>query len=176
MNNTTNALLYLAVIGGIVLFVVCYAKALFEVKTGRLVVYRDWGDFIKASLWAILIPYGVCSVVFGGSDDGWPSRVIGIVSFCGGAVSFYCACVGAFRYNTGSQRILSLFARFAVTLLLIFALAKLQEKFKQYERGETGLIRGVLLPLLLFGYIFHEFIQPMIGVRYYRAQRMIRDM
>ena len=176
MSDTSNALMYLAAIGGIVLFVVCYAKALVEVKSGRLVVYRDWGDLIKASLWAILIPYGVCSVLFGGSEDGWPSRAIGIVSFCGGAVSFYCACAGAFRYNTGSHRLLSLFARFAVTLLLIFALAKLQEKFKQYERGEAGLIRGVLLPLLLFGYIFHEFIQPMIGLRYYHAQQMIRDV
>ena len=176
MSELSNILLYLAVIGGIVLFVVCYAKALAEVKAGRLVVYRDWGDFLKASAWAILIPYGVCSVLFGGSEDGWPSREIGIVSLCGGAVSFYCACAGAFRYNTGSQRLLSLFARFAVTLLLIFALAKLQEKFKQYERGETGLICGVLLPLLLFGYIFHEFIQPMVGLRYYQAQQMIRDV
>jgi len=176
MRCLPDSLLYLLAIGGIIFFVVYYAKALVEVKAGSLVVYHDWGDLIKASLWTILIPYGVCSLLFGGSDDGWPSRAMGIGSLCGGVVSFYCACAGAFRYNTGSKRLLSLFARLAVTLLLIFTLAKLQEKFKQYEHGETGLIRGVLLPLLLFGYVFHEFIQPMIGLRYYHAQQMIRDV
>ena len=73
MSDTSNALLYLAVIGGIVLFVVCYVKALAEVKAGRLVVYRDWGDFLKASVWILLVPYGVFSLLF---DDGgeWPTR------------------------------------------------------------------------------------------------------
>ena len=45
MNDTSNALLYLAVIVGIVQLVVCYAKALKEVKAGGLAIYRDRGDF-----------------------------------------------------------------------------------------------------------------------------------
>ena len=168
MSDTSNALLYLAAIGGIVLFVVCYAKALAEVKAGRLVVYRDWGDFLKASAWILLVPYGVFSILF---DDGgeWPARALGVIAIAVGAVSFWWSCAGAYRYNTGSRRGLALFARFAVTLLIVFALGKLQENFKRYQHGEFGVIRGILIPALIFAWVFHELIQPMIGVRYLNA-------
>ena len=162
MSELSNILLYLAVIGGIVLFVVCYVKALAEVKAGRLVVYCDWGDFLKASAWILLVPYGVFSILF---DDGgeWPARMLGVIAIAVGAVSFWWSCAGAYRYNTGSRRGLALFARFAVTLLIVFALGKLQENFKRYHRGEFGAIRGILIPALIFAWVFHEFIQPMIG-------------
>ena len=68
MSNFSDIVAYVLAIGGIVLFVLCYAKALTEVKAGRLVVYRDWGDFIKASLWALLIPYGACSLFLDNGD------------------------------------------------------------------------------------------------------------
>ena len=173
MSNTSDILAYVLAIGGIVAFVCCYAKALKEVKMGRLVVYRDWGDFIKASLWVLLIPYGVFSAFVDNGDGNWPSLAIGFTSIAGGGISFLWACAGAFRYNSGAMGWIALFGRFAVTLLLVFALAKLVEKFKQYERGQIGAIRGVLLPLLIFAYFFHEFIHPMIGLRYYHSRSMV---
>ena len=173
MNNSSDILPYILVIGGIVSFVCCYAKALKEVKLGRLVVYRGWGDFIKASLWVLLIPYGVFSAFVNKGDGNWPSHALGVVSMAGGSFSFWRAWAGAFRYNSGTKRWLALFGRFAVTLLLVFTLAKLAEKFRQYERGQIGATRGVLLPLLIFAYAFHEFIHPMIGLRCYQSRSIV---
>ena len=173
MSNTSDILVYVLAIGGIVAFVCCYAKALKEVKMGRLVVYRDWVDFIKASLWAVLIPYGVFSTFVDNGDGNWPSHAIGLVVIAIGSISFLWACAGAFRYNSCAMGWIALFGRFAVTLLLVFALAKLAEKFKQYERGQIGAIRGVLLPFLIFAYVFHAFIHPMIGLRYYHSRSMV---
>lgn len=162
MSESSKVLLYLAVIVGIVLSVVCYAKALKEVKAGRLVVYRDWGDFLKASAWILLVPYGVFSLLF--DDDGeWLARTLGGIAIAVGAISFWWSCAGAYRYNAGSRRGLALFARFAVTLLVVFVLGKLHENFKRYRRGEFGAIRGILMPALIFAWVFREFIQPMIG-------------
>lgn len=172
MNTLSDILTYILAIGGIVAFVCCYAKALTEVKRGRLVVYRDWGDFTKASLWAVLIPYGACSLLLDNGDGNWPSHALGAVAIAGGVVSVWWACAGAYRYNTGSKRGLALFARFAVTLLFVFALAKLTEKFKQFKRGESGAIGGVLIPALVFAWVFHVLIQPMIGLKYHNLQSL----
>ena len=172
MNNYSDILAYVLVIGGIVAFVCCYAKALTEVKARRLVVYRDWGDFIKASLWAVLIPYGACSLLLDNGDGNWPSHALGVVAIAGGVVSFWWSCAGAYRYNSGAKRGLALFARFAVTLLFVFAVGKLLEKFKQFKRGESGAIGGVVIPALVFAWVFHVLIQPMIGLQYYRLQSM----
>ena len=171
MKNFADILTIVAVVGGVAAAIVGYAKALAEVKAGRLVVYRDWGDFLKASVWILLVPYGFFSILF---DDGgeWPARTLGVIAIAVGAVSFWWSCAGAYRYNTGSRRWLVLFARFAVMLLIVFALGKLQENFKRYDHEELGAVRGVLMPLPLFAWVFHEFIQPMIGLRYYNALRM----
>lgn len=174
MKSFTDVLAIVALVGSVVAAIVCYAKALAEVKSGRLVVYRDWGDFLKASAWILLVPYGVFSILF---DDGgeWPARTLGVIAIAVGAVSFWWSCAGAYRYNTGSRRGLALFARFAVTLLCVFALAKLQEKFDLYKRGQLGVVRGVLIPALIFAWVFREFIQPMIGLRYYHAWQLASE-
>ena len=122
----------------------------------------------------VLVPYGACSLFDGGAE--WPARTFGaLILFCGVA-SFWRACTGAFRYNSGSSRWLALYARFAVTLLFVLALGKLQEKLDQYKCGELGVIRGVLIPVLIFAWVFREFIQPMIGLQYYHAWRLARDV
>ena len=172
MNNSSDILAYVLAIGGIVAFICCYAKALTEVKTGRLVVYRDWGDFFKASLWAVLIPYGACSLLLDNGDGNWPSHALGVVAIAGGVVSFWWACAGAYRYNSGSKRGLALFARFAVTLLFVFAVGKLMEKFKQFKRREAGVFDGVLIPALIFAWAFHVLIQPMIGMKHHNLHGM----
>ena len=171
MKNFTDILAIAAVVGGVVAAIAGYAKALSEVKIGRLIVYRDWGDLFKASAWILLVPYGVLSILF---DDGgeWPARTLGVIAIAVGAVSFWWSCAGAYRYNSGSRRGLALFARFAVTLLIVFALGKLHENFRQYRRGELGVIRGILIPALIFAWVFHEFIQPMIGTRCHAASRL----
>lgn len=172
MKDIVDILIVSAMIGVAIAAMVCYAKALTEVKMGRLIVYRDWGDFFKASAWIILLPFGLLNALYGETRS---SQVFGVVVAVGGVVSFWWACAGAFRYNTGSRRGLALFARFAVTLLCVCAIGKLSEKFDQYKRGELGVIRGVLIPALIFAWVFHEFIQPMIGLQYYHAWRLARE-
>ena len=79
-----------------------------------------------------------------------------------GAVSFWLMVSGSFKCNSGSTCWLSLFGRVAVILLLVFALGRLQEKLEQYKRGEPGVIRGVLIPLVVFAWMFNYLIRPMI--------------
>lgn len=172
MKDIVDILIVAAMIGVAIAAVVCYAKALTEVKMGRLIVYRDWGDFFKASAWVALLPFGVLNTLYGETRS---SQVLGIVVFVGGIASLWWMCAGAFRYNHGSRRGLALFARFAVTLLCVCAIGKLSEKFDQYKRGELGVIRGVLIPALIFAWVFREFIQPMIGLQYYHAWRLARE-
>ena len=172
MKDFSDIFAIVVVVGGVVAAIAGYAKALSEVKMGRLIVYRDWGDFFMASAWVVLLPFGVLNAM---DNEGTSSCVLGIAMAIGGVASFWWACAGAFRYNHGSQRGLALFARFAVTLLCLCAIGKLSEKFDQYKRGELGVVRGVLLPALIFAYVFREFIHPMIGLQYYHAWRLARE-
>ena len=172
MKDIVDILVVVAVVAVAIAAVVCYARALTEVKCGQLIVYKDWGDFFKASAWVVLLPFGVLNAL---DNESNPSRVIGIAMAIGSVVSFWWACAGAFRYNHGSRRGLALFARFAVTLLCVCAIGKLSEKFDQYKRGELCVIRGVLIPALIFAWVFREFIQPMIGLQYYHAWRLARE-
>lgn len=171
--NISEGLAVCLVIGGLIAFVCYYAKALTLVKMGRLIVYRDWGDFLKSSLWFVAIPLGLSWLCDGGQD--LLMRAVGLVLIVLGVYCFGWMIAGAFKYNSGSKCWLALFARFAVTLLILFALAKLNEKLEQYRRHQLGVIRGVLIPLLIFGFVFNQFIRPMIGTRYYQAWRQMRN-
>lgn len=163
-------------IGALIAAVFAYAKALIEVKAGRLIVYRDWGDFIKSSAWIILIPLGFAWW----TDDSMATlvHVIGFGAIIYGFYCFWCMISGAFKYNDGKGKWLSLFARFAVTMLLLLAVAKLYEEFDNYKRGKYGykyryfaFMRGVLLPLAIFAWVFQALIQPMVGLQYLRTRR-----
>ena len=172
MKDSVDIVVVVAMVGVAIAAVVCYARALTEVKCGKLVVYRDWGDFFKASAWIVLLPFGLLNALYGETRS---YQVFGCVVFVGGVASFWWACAGAFRYNHGTRCGLALFARFAVTLLCVCAIGKLSEKFDQYKRGELGVIRGVLIPVLIFAWVFREFIQPMSGLQYYHAWRLARE-
>lgn len=144
------------VIGLVAVAVMLYAKALNMVHAGELVVYRDWADFGKSALWVVALPCGL-----GWLSDG--NRILGVMSTLIGCGSILNLCWGAFTCNDGKSRWLALYARFAVVLLLVFALGKLNEKFQQYKRHEVGALLGVLLPLALFAWIFESLIRPMVG-------------
>lgn len=165
--STSESLILLAVICGLVAYVVFYAKALSLVKMGRLVVYRDWGDFAKSVAWVVLIPLGLAWCL--DAELGFIMRAAGVLAIGLGACCLGCLFSGAFKYNRGSRAWLSLFARMAVAVLFLFALAKLQEKYDLYKRGRLGVIRGVLIPLAVFAYVFNAFVKPMVGLRHYRA-------
>lgn len=164
-------LLHILIFGGIVAIVWLYAKALKQVKAGALIVYGGWTDFGKSALWFVALPLGIGWLF---SDEAG-YKGLGAIILIVGCVSFYHLCAGAFKYNTGSGCWLALFARFAVVLLCAFALGKLNEKFQQYRRHEIGLISGVLVPIVVFAFVFRVLIQPMIGVRYYLARRAWND-
>lgn len=155
-----DALKVAIVIGGFVLFVIFYGRALAEAQHGSLVVYRDWGDFAKSAVWVIAVPVGV-AWTFEAQGD-FLFRCAGLALLVVGAVSFCTMVSGAFKSNSGSERWLALFARMGVILMLMFALGRLQEKLDRYKRGELGVIRGVLIPLAVFAWMFNYLIRPMI--------------
>lgn len=155
-----DSLAFLLVVGGMVAFVILYAKVLTMVRRGELVVYRDWGDFMTSSAWIVAVPLGLVWGLDASSD--WLLRLAGWTLAFAGACCFVWMVCGAFCYNSGSRCWLALFGRFAVTFLLLFALAELNEKFQQYKRHELGAIRGVLIPLAVFAAIFNWLVRPMI--------------
>ena len=156
LEEAVSVLPVILVIALLAVTVKLYATALHRVRTGELVVYRDWADFGKSALWVVALPCGL-----GWLSDG--SRILGVMSTLIGCGSILNLCWGAFTCNDGKSRWLALYARFAVVLLLVFALGKLNEKFQQYKRHEVGAILGVLLPLVLFAWIFESLIRPMVG-------------
>lgn len=149
------------VISGAVAFIYFYAKALTMVKCGQLVVYSDWSDFLKSTAWLYALPVGLIFALDSSAD--MMHQIFGWCFIVGGIVSFICLVRGAFRYNSGGLCYLSLFARFAVSFLAIAALAELHSKFDKFRKGELGIIRGVLMPILIFAFVFKTFIRPMVG-------------
>lgn len=155
-----DSMTLLLVIGGLIASVVLYAKALTMARRGQLVVYRDWGDFLKSAAWIIAVPLGLEWGL--DTDCDWLVRMAGWALALVGVCCFLWMILGAFFYNSGSRCWLALFGRFAVTFLLLFALAELNEKFQQYKRHELGVIRGVLIPLAVFAVVFNWLVRPMI--------------
>lgn len=162
-----------AMVAVFVVFVRYYAKALADVKRGRLIVYLGWGDFFRSAAWIVAIPFGLVCAFSDGNNLF--TTILGFAMAGYGVKSFVRMIKEAFRYNSGNRRWLALFARIAVILLLLFALSELQSRYERYKRGQLGLIRGVLLPLAIFAYFYKSLVTPMIyshlyGLRNY-AQR-----
>lgn len=157
--NSSMPLVFM--ISGAVAFIYFYAKALTMVKCGQLVVYSDWSDFLKSTAWLYALPVGLIFALDSSADT--MHLVFGWGFIVGGIFSFVSLVRGAFRYNSGGLCYLSLFARFAVSFLAIAALAELHSKFDKFRKGELGIIRGVLMPILIFAFVFRTFIRPMIG-------------
>ena len=155
-----------------VVFVRYYAKALADVRRGRLVVYLGWGDFFRSAAWIVAIPFGLACAF--SDENNLFTVVLGLVIVGYGVKSFVRMVKGAFRYNSGTRRWLALFARISVILLLLFALSELQSRYERYKRGQLGLIRGVLLPLAIFGYFYKAFVAPMIGSHLYGLHSSFR--
>ena len=154
-----------AMVAVFVVFVRYYAKALADVRCGRLIVYLGWGDFFWSAAWIVAIPFGLACAF--SDENNLFTVVLGLVIFGYGVKSFVRMVKGAFRYNSGTRRWLALFARIAVILLLLFALSELQSRYERYKRGQLGLTRGVLLPLAILGYFYKAFVAPMIGSHLY---------
>ena len=155
-----------AMVAAFAVFVRYYAKALADVRCGRLIVYLGWGDFFKSVAWVVAVPFGL-AWTFGSDGSNLFVPVIGLIVTGFGVKSFVRMVKGAFRYNSGTRRWLALFARVAVILLLLFALSELQSRYERYKRGQLGFIRGVLLPLAIFAYCYKAFVAPMIGSHLY---------
>jgi hypothetical protein len=120
---------------------------------------------LKSTAWLYALPVGIIFVSDSSADT--MHLVFGWSFIVGGIVSFLSLVRGAFRYNSGGLCYLSLFARFAVSFLAIAALAELHSKFDKLRKGELGVIRGVLMPILIFAFVFKTFIRPMIWSCYH---------
>lgn len=165
--------LIVAMVAVFVVFVRYYAKALADVRCGRLIVYLGWGDFIKSAAWVVAVPFGL-AWTFGSDGSNLFVPVIGLIVTGFGVKSFVRMVKGAFRYNSGTRRWLALFARVAVILLLLFALSELQSRYERYKRGQLGFIRGVLLPLAIFAYCYKVFVAPMISSHLYGLRNYVQ--
>jgi len=166
MIGVDNELLILVWITGGIVAVSGYAKALSEVKKERLTVYRDWPDFVRSTLWIALIPLGVAWTT--GDYTTIVGKLLGIVVFGFGIVSFGRMVFGAFKYNSGSGCWLSLFARLEVSALSVFALVKLKEYIEDGLGENFGddfrsVAKNVLIPLLVFTWVFKALVCPMVG-------------
>ena len=147
--------------------VVLYFKALGLAKTGELVVYCNWSDFLKSSVWVYAVPIGLVFIADDSAD--WFHHSLGWIFIIAGICSFVCLVRGAFVHNTGSLRWLSLFSRFAVVFLALAAISELHSRIERFKKGELGVIRGVLLPLMVFALIFNTLVKPMIGTSRWRS-------
>lgn len=164
--------LMVAMVAVFVVFVRYYAKALSDVRCGRLIVYLGWSDFFWSAAWIVAIPFGLACAF--SDENNLFTVVLGLVIVGYGVKSFVRMVKGAFRYNTGSRRWLALFARIAVILLLLFALSELQSRYERYKRGQLGLIRGVLLPLAIFAYFYKALVAPLIYSHLYGFRSSFR--
>ena len=61
--------------------------------------------------------------------------------------------------------IVAIGARIAVSVLLVVVFSRLQEKWEEYKRGESGIVKGLVIPLLVVTVIYRIFVRPLIGRR-----------
>lgn len=140
---------------------VLYFKALGLAKTGELVVYCDWADFFKSSVWVYAAPIGLAFIADSATDLFHQS--IGWIFIVASVCSLICLVRGAFVHNVGGLSWLSLFSRFAVVFLAFAAVSELHSRLERFKKGELGVVRGVLLPLAAFALVFNTLVKPMIG-------------
>ena len=154
---------------GVVVIAACvwlYARALSAAKLGRLVVFASWSDFLCSCLWIITAPIGVMWMY-----DGNGMLLVGMIVVVLAIGSFVSFVIGAFRYNSGGMILLSLYARFAVLLLIVFLLGKANDSFqKNKEKNLEGMI-AVAIPLVICGAVFRLLIRPMIGRNFADGQQ-----
>ena len=144
----------------LVSYVIAYVCTL----KGWMVTYSGWGDFIMSSLWLMLTPAGLLL---------WYLKENNLVSFVGvafivvGAVS----AVWLLLFSVINNRCNLLFSivaigtRIAVSVLVVVLLSRLQEKWEEYKRGESGIVKGLVIPLLVVTVIYKIFVRPLIGRR-----------
>lgn len=139
-----------------------YAVALRDVKAGRLVVYLNWTDLLKSSVWIVLFPLGFVML----TDSAFTviGRVLGVgISGCG-LISMWWMIRGAFQNNSGVRCWLALFARFAGSVLILLSLGKLHEKAKRYLHDDKeGGLQSRIFPLAIIASVYAFLIRPMIG-------------
>ena len=117
-----------------------------------------------SSLWLMLTPAGLLL---------WYLKENNLVSFVGvafivvGAVS----AVWLLLFSVINNRCNLLFSivaigtRIAVSVLVVVVLSRLQEKWEEYKRGESGIVKGLVIPLLVVTVIYKIFVRPLIGRR-----------
>ena len=131
---------------------------------GWMVTYSGWGDFIMSSLWLMLTPAGLLL---------WYLKENDLVSFIGvtfiviGAVSVVWLLLFAVVNNRRNVlfSIVAIGARIAVSVLVVVVFSRLQEKWEEYKRGESGIVKGLVIPLLVVTVIYRIFVRPLIGRR-----------
>lgn len=144
----------------LVSYVIAYVCTL----KGWMVTYSGWGDFFMSSLWLMLTPAGLLL---------WYLKESNLVSFVGvafiviGGVSVVWLLLFAVVNNRRSVlfSIVAIGTRIAVSVLVVVVLSRLQEKWEEYKRGESGVVKGLVIPLLVVTLIYKIFVHPLIGRR-----------
>ena len=85
-----------AMVAAFAVFVRYYAKALADVRCGRLIVYLGWGDFFKSVAWVVAVPFGL-AWTFGSDGSNLFVPVIGLIVTGFGVKSFVRMCRVVFK-------------------------------------------------------------------------------
>ena len=148
-----------------VLLVGCYCTAYALVRSGRIVVYSGWGDFLKSVAWVLVLPIGIwlgCAKDPEISDEirscGWALAAIGLMSL---GWLFY----AAFKFNGSfALGVCALGARIVTALLVLLLLAKVNERLREKKNDGRG-IGDLVVPVAILYFVYRFLVAPMIGTQ-----------
>ena len=155
--------IWLVLIAGICCYIVSYGRA----KSGRMIVYQDWVDFILSSLWLTLASCGwLCRHVIAQmeKDCALTYEVVGEVLMFAGFLSFIWLVNSAVKANRGNwvNCALAIGTKIIVSIAIVLAIEKLRQSL---ARGQGKLASTTMIPLMIVGVLFAVFIKPLIASR-----------
>ena len=147
---------------GLVVAVVLYGVAYMRVKSGNMVVYSSWSDFVASAAWVVLLLVGIgCRYAADGSGDALMSSGT-VLLWCGGLSATWMV-GGAFQNRSVIDVVFAVPARVIVAVLVLFAWSKLKESLDGMRDRRKGIVDGVLIPLGIALFVFNSLVRPMIG-------------
>lgn len=160
MNGVAAVLFWIVMILG----AVCYAVSYFKTRSGKMIVYRDWKDFILSSLWLTL---GGCGVVFKYFVSQMEVNnetlyvVVGSIFLFLGFLSVIWLIDAAIKANQGNvlNCVLAIGAKLFVSVLLVVAIERLKEQYQKNKGSNSG---AMVIPLAVVGTAFALLVKPLI--------------
>ena len=160
--DDSGGLIAIIIIAVLVVAAIFYSIAYARVKSGNMVVYSSWADFMFAAAWVVLLLIGYgCEYA---ATDGSASLLAAAKAFkWSGYASMAWMVGGAFLNRSLIDIVLAIPARIIVAILVLLALSKLKESIDECRNGRKGVVDGVLIPLGIALFVFNALVNPMVG-------------